>query len=198
MTMELRMATRKGAPIFALLGALAFGGCFGGHHGSAAGPAPVAAVKPAPTPAKMPTVVRPAPDFAWVSASGKATPLKSLRGQPVVLLIAPSPDEHALRKQADRIDHLYLELSAHKAVFVAAFTAAPGRVESNVPYAYAADGKAVGAAYGVPAGGFAVVVIGPKGNMDLISKDVEAAQRLLDIINNSYEAQSVSRTGLGS
>ncbi len=150
---------------------------------------PVPVVKP---------VVRPAPDFAWIGAGGKATPLKALRGQPVVVLIAASPDERDFRKQVSHIDGLYLDLSERKTVFLAAFSARSGRVASNVPYAIAADGAAVAKAFGVPPGGFGVAVISPDGNVDLFSTQVQAAQRLLDMINNSYQTQANSRTGLGS
>lgn len=170
-------------------------GCFGGRHGAKT----TAAVVPPPAPAaKIKAVVRPAPDFAWVGSGGKTAGLKALRGQPLVLIIARSPDQHEFRKQVDRIDHLYLDLSARKTVFLAAFSGQPGRVPSNVPYALAANGAAVAASYGVPANGFAVVVISSDGNMDLFSTQVEAAQRLLDIINNSYQPQAASRSGLGS
>ena len=173
---------------------LLLSGCFFGHHGSKS-PSAVAVQAPAPV---VKPIVRPAPDFAWAGAGGKTFPLKSLRGQPVVLVIAPSPDEKDLRKQVGRIDGLYLDLSERKTVFLAAFTAQPGRVLSNVPYALAQNGAEVAKAYGVAPGAFAVVVISPDGNIDLLSTQVEAAQRLLDVINNSYQVQAASRTGLGS
>jgi hypothetical protein len=170
-------------------------GCFVGHHGS---PKSVSAVTVAVPPPVIRTVVRPAPDFAWVGAGGKTSPLRALRGQPVVLLIASSPEEKDFRKQVEHIDKLYLDLSERKTVFLAAFTVRPGRVPSNVPYAIAQDGAAVGKAYGVPPGGLGVAVISPNGNLDLFSTQVQAAQRLLDMINNSYQVQAAGRTGLGS
>jgi hypothetical protein len=178
-----------GAPFLAA--ALLLSGCVFGHR----------AAKPtAPAPAPAPNIsriVRPAPDFAFLGAGGKTLPLKSLRGQPVVLIIAPSPNEGMVRKQVSHIDGLYLDLSERKTVFLAAFTAQTGRVMSNVPYAIAQNGPAVAKAYGVAPGGFAVVVISTDGNIDLLSTRVEAAQRLLDIINNSYQPQAASRAGLG-
>jgi peroxiredoxin len=143
-------------------------------------------------------VVKLAPDFFWEGAGGKAHPLKQLRGQPVVLVIAPSPEFKLMRKQAGNIEELYLEFSARKTVFVAAFTAQKGRVESNVPYAIAQDGAKVAAEYGVSGEeGFAVIVIGRDGNVDMRSDRVEAGQRILDIINNSFQPQAAARTGLG-
>jgi hypothetical protein len=185
-------AVVPGVSLCALLG---LSGCFFGHHGTTDASA-VSAATPAPAP-KIKPVVRPAPDFIWVGAGNKGVPLKALRGQPVVLLIAPSPDQGEFRKEVSRIDALYLDLSERKTVFLAAFTAHGGRVPSNVPYAIAANGPEVAKAYGVPPGGFAVAVISPDGNMDLISTQVEAAQRLLDMINNSYQPQAATRTGLG-
>ncbi len=142
-------------------------------------------------------VVHPAPDFAWIGAGGKAYPAKNFRGQPVVILVAPSPEAGALRKQAARIEDLYLDFSAKKTIFVAAFTAQTGRVASNVPYAVAANGASVAAAYGVNPSEFSVIVLSPDGNVDMVINKVEGAQRLLDIINNSFQPQAAARTGIG-
>jgi hypothetical protein len=114
------------------------------------------------------------------------------------MLVAASPASAALRKEADRIEHLYLEFSARKTVFVGAFTASAGRVESNVPYIIAANGAGVAKDFGVTGSEFAVIVIGVDGNVDLVSTQVEAAQRLLDVINNNYTIQAANRGGLGS
>ena len=66
-----------------------------------------------------------------------------------------------------------------------------------MPYAVAANGAAVAAAYGANPNDFSVIVLGPDGNVDMMSKKVEGAQRILDIINNSYQAQAPTRVGLG-
>ena len=160
----------------------------------------VAAPKPTIfTPPKAPPVVRPTTDFLWIGAGGKTYPLKNLRGQPVVILVAPSPDAKALRQEAGRIQEMYLQFSAHRAVFFAAFSSGQdGGGESNVPYAIVANGAAVAAAYGVKPNQFAVVIVGPDGNVDMVSQKVEGAQRILDIISNNGQAQAVTRTGLGS
>ncbi len=150
---------------------------------------PVAKVKP---------VVRPAPDFLWIGAGGKTSPLKTFRGEPVILVIGTSPEDKQFRKQISHIDNLYLDLSERKTVFLAAFTEQQGRVASNVPYAIVQNGPAVAKAYGVPPNGFGVAVISPDGNVDLFSTEVQAAQRLLDMINNSYQTQATSRAGAGN
>jgi hypothetical protein len=150
------------------------------------------AVEKAPT-----TVPRVAPDFSWEGPGGKAYPLKKLRGQPVVLLIAASPEAGDLRKQAKRIQDLYLQFSAKKTVFIAAFTAQTGRVPASVPFVIAQNGAGVQAAYGVTGTGLAVVVIGPDGNVDLKTTGVQGAQLILDIINNNYQGQAAQRAGQG-
>ena len=142
-------------------------------------------------------VLHPAPDFAWIGAGGKTHPAKDFRGQPVVILVAPSPDSRTMRQEAGRIEELYLGLSAKKTIFVAAFTAQTGRVASDVPFAIAANGPAVAAAYGVNSTGFSVIIISPDGNVDMVSNKVEGAQRILDIINNTYQTQAAVRTGIG-
>ena len=156
-----------------------------------------AAAAPKKAAPALANVVRSAPDFAWIGAGGKTYPAKNFRGQPVVILVAPSPEAGALRKQAGRIEDLYLDFSAKKTIFVAAFTAQPGRVPSNVPYAIAANGAVVAAAYGVNPNDFSVIVLGPDGNVDMVANKVEGAQRILDIINNTYQTQAAARTGIG-
>ena len=143
--------------------------------------------------------VRTAADFTWIGAGGKVSPGKNFRGQPVVILIAPSPDDGDLRKEAGRIADRYLDFAAKKTIFVAAFTGSgPARVESNVPFVPAQNGAAVAAAYGVQGKGLAVVVLGPDGNVDLVSPQVEGAQRILDVINNTFQNQAAERAGTRS
>ncbi len=145
------------------------------------------------------STARTAPDFTWIGAGGKTYPGKNFRGQPVVILIAASADSGDLRKQARHIEDKYLDFAAKKTVFVAAFTAAPpARVQSDVPFVIAQNGAAVAANYGVQGKGMAVIVLGPDGNVDFTSTKVEGAQRLLDIINNTFQTQAASRTGQGS
>ena len=160
-----------------------------------------AAPKTKPTLATKPvsSTARTAPDFTWIGAGGKTLPGKNFRGQPVVILIAPSADAGDLRKQARRIEDKYLDFAAKKTIFVAAFTGAPpARVQSDVPFVIAENGAAVAANYGVQGKGIAVVVLGPDGNVDFTSAQVEGAQRILDIINNTFQTQAAARTGQGS
>ncbi len=136
-------------------------------------------------------VVRPAPDFTW----GPGKTLKSWKGQPVLLLIAPSPKSSAFRKQADRIQAVYQEFAARNAVFVAAFTdpeAASQPLPSNIPFVIASNGAQIAANYGFE-GKFAVVVIGKDGNLDLNSAKVVPASRIMDMILNNFEQQAAER-----
>lgn len=137
-------------------------------------------------------VARWAPDFSWLKSGSNRASLKSLRGQPVVLVVAPSPRHGKFRKQAKQLQKTYQLLGNDKAVMAAAFTSEPGAVRSNIPFVLAADPAAVARAYGV-AGDFAVFVIGRDGNLDEISDRVLSGQRVLDIINNSFVAQRESR-----
>ena len=152
---------------------------------------PAAATKPAAG------AVRTVPDFTWIGAGGKTYPGKNFRGQPVVILVANSADAGDLRKQARRIEDKYLDFAARKTVFVVAFTGAQGRVESDVPFVVAQNGAAVAANFGVQGKGLGIVVLAPDGHVDMTSNQVEGAQRLLDIINNTFQTQAASRTGLG-
>ena len=136
-------------------------------------------------------VVRPAPNFTW----GTGRTLKSWQGQPVVLLIAPSPESGAFRKQARRIQSAYQEFAARNVVFVAAFTepeAAGQRIPSNVPFVIAQNGAQIAAAYSFD-GHFALAVIGKDGNLDLNSAKVVPASRIMDMILNNYEQQAAER-----
>ena len=142
--------------------------------------------------------VRPAPEVGWLGAGGTRQPLKKLRGQPVVVLIAPGADNGDFRKQARLIEKRYLDMSARKIVFIAAFAGGtPTRVESSIPFALAADGPGTAAAFDA-VGKFVCVVIGPDGNVDLRSDRVEPAQRILDVVNNSQQPQAAERKGQGS
>lgn len=136
-------------------------------------------------------VVRPAPSFACVA--GKS--LKSFKGQPVILLIAPCPSSRAFRKQAQRIQAAYQGFAARNAVFIAVFTdpeSAGGPIPSNIPFILARDGASVAAAYGFD-GKFNLSVVGRDGNLDLTTSKVVPASRVMDMIYNNAEQQVAER-----
>jgi hypothetical protein len=137
-------------------------------------------------------VVREAPSFTWTDSTGSAKPLKSLRGQPVVLVIAKSPREWAFRSQVGQLQKIYARLAAEKLLCVAAFSGEQEVIRSNIPFLTVPDGPGTATAYEVP-GGFAIAVIGADGNLDCFSTRVLPAQRIFDIIQNSYTNQKQLR-----
>ena len=137
-------------------------------------------------------VVRGAPDFTWLTSGARGQSLKSLRGQPVVLIVAQSPTQRIFRSQVGQLQKVYQLLGNDKAVAVAAFTQQPGLIKSNIPFVLAANPAAVAAAYDVT-GPFAIFIIGKDGNIDALSNRVLPGQRILDIINNSFVVQRDNR-----
>ena len=137
------------------------------------------------------SIVAPAPDFFW-RQGGKIEHLSSLRGKPVLLIIAPSPKTHALRSQLGELKDLYEKLAAQGMIACVAFTQEEGRVPSNVPFVVVLDGPATAAAYNVRKG-FAVAVIGADGNLDCLSTRPLPGQRIHDLIDASYTTQSLLR-----
>jgi peroxiredoxin len=137
-------------------------------------------------------VARNAPDFSWLGAGNKNRSLRSLRGQPVIVLIADSPRTGAFRKQVKWLEDNYAQLAAKGAVFVAAFRSGEGPVKSNVPFVVANNGGAVASAYGVE-GDFALAVVGRDGNLDYVTGKVRTSQRVHDLIINNYANQAAAR-----
>lgn len=142
--------------------------------------------------AGLANVVRGAPDFTWLTSGARGQSLKSLRGQPVVLIVAQSPTQRIFRSQVGQLQKVYQLLGNDKAVAVAAFTQQPGVIKSNIPFVLAANPAAVAAAYDVT-GPFAIFIIGKDGNIDALSNRVLPGQRILDIINNSFVVQRDNR-----
>jgi hypothetical protein len=136
-------------------------------------------------------VVRPAPDFSYVGAGGRKT-LRNLRNQPVVIVIAASPDTRAFRKQAKALAPIYQEFASRGTVFVAAFSEKDGQIPSNIPFVVAANGPAVANAYGHRED-ITVAIIGRDGNLDLITDKVLPAFRIREVIQNSYVVQQAAR-----
>jgi len=137
-------------------------------------------------------VVQAAPNFTWTDASGKTQSLLSFKGQPVVLIVAPSPTSWAFRSQVGALREMYEQLAAHKTIFVAAFTQAGGMIKSNIPFVIASDGPRVAYDYHT-APKFGVAVIGRDGNLDYLTSKVLPVQRIYDVIDNSYVSQEALR-----
>lgn len=137
-------------------------------------------------------VVRPAPDFVWMKSGGRGASLHTLRGQPVILIVAKSPRQRIFRAQVGQLQKVYRLLGDKKAVAIAAFTEEPGVIRSNIPFVVAANPGAVASAYGV-SGNFAIFILGKDGNIDLVNDRVIPGQRILDVINNSFVVQRDNR-----
>jgi hypothetical protein len=131
-------------------------------------------------------VVRPAPDFAIPGVKAKS--LKSLRGQPIVLLIANSPKNGDFKSQAKYLKEIYSEFASKQVVFIAAFTGDAGLIKSDIPFVVANNGPAVASAYGVN-DKFNIVIIGKDGNVDYQTRKVLPPERVRDVVQNSYAVQ---------
>jgi hypothetical protein len=133
-------------------------------------------------------VVRQAPNVHWIDSSGRQKALSDLKGQPVVVLIAPTPRDRAFRSQLGQLKRMYERYAAHKVVFIAAFTTEGGLIRSNIPFLVAADGPRVGYDY-EGSERFTIAFIGRDGNLDYVTNKVIPAQRVYDILGNSYVPQ---------
>jgi peroxiredoxin len=136
-------------------------------------------------------VVRPAPDFSFAGV-GARKGLRSFRGQPVVLVIARSPDTRDFRKQAKRLASIYQEFASRGTVFVAAFSEKEGQIQSNIPFVLVGNGPSVAAAYGLD-DDFRIAIIGADGNLDLSTDKVLSPFRIREVIQNSYTVQQAAR-----
>lgn len=133
-------------------------------------------------------VVRPAPNVTWTDYTGKLKGIGAFKGQPIVILVAPSPRDRAFRAQVGQLQKMYERYAAAQVVFVAAFTAEPGRIKSNIPFALAGDGPRVAFEYQT-GDRFGIAIVGRDGNLDYVTDRVLPAQRIFDVINNSFTPQ---------
>jgi hypothetical protein len=133
-------------------------------------------------------VVRQAPNISWLDSTGRQRALSTLRGQPVVVLIAPSPRDRAFRSQLGQLRKMFERYATQKTVFIAAFTQEGGVIRSNIPFMVAADGPRVGYEY-ESGERFGIAFIGRDGNLDYVTNKVIPAHRVYDLINNSFVAQ---------
>ena len=137
-------------------------------------------------------VVRPAPDFSWIDSAGKSKPAKELRGRPLIVLIAESPSQWAFRSQVGQLQKIYQRFAAEGLVCIAAFSREPGVIRSNIPFLTVPDGPTAAATFDT-AQGFSISIIGMDGNIDYVSNRVVPAQRIHDIIDNSFAKQKLLR-----
>ena len=138
--------------------------------------------------AKDSLVVNPAPGFTGGASAGRKITLASLKGKPVVLVIAPSPKDHAFRDQMSEFRGRYERMASLGMLFFAAFTTDGGRIPSNIPFILVDDPSSVASAYDITRG-FAVAVIGRDGNLDCLSTKPLPGQRILDLSMNNADVQ---------
>lgn len=136
--------------------------------------------------------IRPAPNFTWLGPAHRSS-LRAVSGQPVVLLIARSARSGAFKKQVKNLREIYQQFAARGVVFAVAVREGEPTVRSNIPFAVAADPAGVAAAYGCGDGKFALAVIGKDGNLDYQTGKPQTAQRLRDVIQNSFAVQAAGR-----
>ena len=135
-------------------------------------------------------VVRPAPNFSFEGA-GK-TSLKGLQGQPVVLVIGKSAKDSTFNKQIRKLKEFYQDFAAKDVVFVAALQEDGGTIKSDIPFVLARDGAQVAANYDAEKG-FAIVIIGKDGNIDLQTVKVIPSTRVREVLISSFAVQSPER-----
>lgn len=142
--------------------------------------------------AKDSSVVNAAPSFAGGASVGRTIQLSSLRGKPVILLIAPSPRNRAFRSQLSELRGRYERLAAQGLIGFVAFTTEGGRIPSNIPFIEVNDPASTASAYDVQTG-FAIAVIGRDGNLDCLSTKPLPGQRILDLVMNNASVQEQLR-----
>jgi len=140
---------------------------------------------------------RPAPDFALVGGRS----LSSLRGQPVVVVVAKSPRSWRFRREIGEVSRHYVDFAARNTVFIAVFTGRPvdsssaetsTPIRSNIPFVVVRDSGGIPEKLGLSEG-FGVAVIGKDGNIDLATPKYAAAYRIRDAIVNNFEQQTSER-----
>jgi hypothetical protein len=136
-------------------------------------------------------VPRRAPDFSYNGVGGKKS-LRSLRGQPVVIVISKTPKTRAFRKQLKALLPIYQEFASRKVVFVAAFSEEDGEVPSDIPFVVANNGPSVASVYDL-SDDLILAIIGRDGNLDLITDKILPALRIREVIQNSFEVQNAAR-----
>ena len=142
--------------------------------------------------AKDALVANAAPAFTGGASAGRTITLASLRGKPVLLLVAPSPRDRAFRSQLAELKDRYERLAAQGLLCFAAFTVEDGRIPSNIPFIMVNDPTATATAYDVQKG-FAIAVIGRDGNLDCLSAKPLPGQRVLDLVMNNASVQEMLR-----
>ena len=137
-------------------------------------------------------VVRPAPQVAFPPVDGHARTLKSFLGQPMIVLLADSPKRGDFRTQLKEMEKSFDRLAIRKTVVAAAFKSqGADEIYSNIPVINLPEGAKVCDAFALK-GNFAVALIGPDGNLDYITNNILNINRILEVMQNSYEIQKAA------
>jgi hypothetical protein len=143
-------------------------------------------------------VVRMTPDVSFPAEGNRTRTLRSLRGQPVVILLADTPKNKRFRKEIRFIEPMYSDLAARKAVFIAGFTKeGEGPVQSNVPFTVTKNAPAVASAFGADEH-FSIIIIGPDGNVDYQTDKLITGNRIRDVMQNTYTIQKANLKASGN
>ena len=138
-------------------------------------------------------VVRPAPSVAFPPYGGKPKSLASFKGQPLILLLADSPRRGSFKAQLKELEGSFDRLAIRGTVVAAGFKSGdPEAVRTNVPLVLLPEGAAACAAFQLK-GEFVVVLVGPDGNIDYQTGKVLNMNRILEVMQNSYEIQKAAQ-----
>lgn len=149
----------------------------------------------AATPQGMAEVVRPAPVIAFPADAGKPRTLASFKGQPLIVLLADSPTRGAFKAQLKELAGSFDRLAVRSTVVAAGFKGGnPAAARSNLPLVLLPEGAAACAAFQLK-GDFAIVLVGPDGNIDYQTEKVLNMNRILEVMQNSYEIQKAAQRG---
>ena len=136
-------------------------------------------------------VARMAPNFTWEGPAG-ANSLRSLKGQPVVLLVAKSARSRAFRAQVKKLRDVYQEFAGRKVIFAAAILNGPPDIRTDIPFVLVPNGAQLAEDFGVN-DSFNIIIIGRDGNVDYQTSRVLPASRVRDVVVNSFVEQSQRR-----
>jgi hypothetical protein len=143
-------------------------------------------------PRSQANVPRPAPDLPFLEQAGKTKRLSSFRGQPLILLLADSPKRGSFRAQLKALEDAFDRLANRGTVVAVGFkNGAADPVRSNVPLVSLPEGAAACNAFELRED-FAIVLIGPDGNVDYRTGKVLNINRILEVMQNSLEVQKSS------
>jgi hypothetical protein len=132
--------------------------------------------------------LRPTPDISLVGFE-KSFRLSQFRGQPIVLLLAPSPKHRTFRKQVRELESMCDRFLGSNVLFMAAFqNGSAGPIASNIPFLVATSGFSACESYGSQSR-FSVAIIGADGNLDYQTRQLLHAGRIREVLQNSFTVQ---------